>query len=63
VVEKLVTLGKRGDPYARRIAISRLRDAALVQKLIDAHPFSMPLRAISWIPFKSPSRIISPPRP
>ena len=35
VVEKLVTLGKRGDLHARRIAISRLRDAELVRKLID----------------------------
>src|SRR6204780_1497502 len=35
VVEKLVTLGKRGDLHARRVAISRLRDEALVKKLID----------------------------
>jgi large subunit ribosomal protein L17 len=35
VIEKLVTLGKRGDLHARRIAISRLRDAELVKKLID----------------------------
>jgi large subunit ribosomal protein L17 len=35
VVEKLVTLGKRGDLHARRLAISRLRDADLVKKLID----------------------------
>ena len=35
VVEKLITLGKRGDLHARRIAISRLRDADLVKKLID----------------------------
>ncbi len=35
VVEKLVTLCKRGDLHARRIAISRLRDADLVKKLID----------------------------
>jgi large subunit ribosomal protein L17 len=35
VVEKLVTLGKRGDLHARRQAISRLRDADLVKKLID----------------------------
>ena len=35
VVEKLVTLGKQGDLHARRIAISRLRDAELVKKLID----------------------------
>ena len=35
VVEKLVTLGKKGDLHARRIAISRLRDPELVKKLID----------------------------
>ena len=35
VVEKLVTLGKRGDLHARRLAVSRLRDADLVKKLID----------------------------
>src|SRR6202021_1703943 len=35
VVEKLVTLGKQGDLAARRLAISRLRDADLVKKLID----------------------------
>jgi large subunit ribosomal protein L17 len=35
VVEKLVTLGKRGDLHARRQAISRLRDVDLVRKLFD----------------------------
>jgi large subunit ribosomal protein L17 len=35
VVEKLVTLGKRGDLHARRQAISRLRDVAMVRKLFD----------------------------
>jgi large subunit ribosomal protein L17 len=35
VVEKLVTLGKKGDLHARRIAVSRLRDPELVKKLID----------------------------
>jgi large subunit ribosomal protein L17 len=35
VVEKLVTLGTRGDLHARRLAISRLRDVALVRKLFD----------------------------
>jgi large subunit ribosomal protein L17 len=34
-VEKLVTLAKKGDLHARRIAISRLRDADLVKKLIE----------------------------
>ena len=35
VVEKLVTLGKRGDLHARRIAMSRLRDDAMVRKLFE----------------------------
>ncbi len=35
VVEKLVTLGKRGDLHARRQAIARIKDAALVKKLFD----------------------------
>jgi len=35
VVEKLVTLGKKGDLNARRQAISELRDEALVRKLFD----------------------------
>jgi large subunit ribosomal protein L17 len=35
VVEKLVTLGKRGDLHARRQAIAQLRDPVLVKKLFD----------------------------
>jgi large subunit ribosomal protein L17 len=35
VVEKLVTLGKRGDLHARRLAISQVRDVAVVKKLFD----------------------------
>ena len=35
VVEKLITLGKRGDLHARRQAISRIRDVAMVKKLFD----------------------------
>ena len=35
VVEKLVTLAKRGDPHARRLAISRIRDEAMVKKLFE----------------------------
>jgi len=35
VVEKLVTLGKRGDLHARRQAIAQLRDPLLVKKLFD----------------------------
>ena len=35
VVEKLITLGKRGDLHARRQAISQLRDTRIVAKLFD----------------------------
>jgi len=35
IVEKLVTLGKRGNLHARRQAISAIRDAKLVAKLFD----------------------------
>ncbi len=35
IVEKLVTLGKRGDLHARRQAISAVRDVKLVAKLFD----------------------------
>ncbi len=33
IVEKLVTLGKRGDLHARRQAIAQMRDEAQVRKL------------------------------
>ena len=33
VVEKLVTLGKRGDLHARRQAVAEIRDVAMVKKL------------------------------
>ncbi|MEM5495251.1 50S ribosomal protein L17 [Hoeflea sp. AS16] len=36
IVEKLVTLGKRGDLHARRQAISQIRDNEAVRKLFDA---------------------------
>ncbi|WP_367714684.1 50S ribosomal protein L17 [Nitratireductor sp. GISD-1A_MAKvit] len=36
IVEKLVTLGKRGDLHARRQAISAIRDESLVKRLFDA---------------------------
>mgnify|MGYP001435491757 CR=1 FL=1 len=36
IVEKLVTLGKRGDLHARRQAISQIRDQDAVRKLFDA---------------------------
>src|SRR5262249_19403451 len=35
VVEKLITLGKRGDLHARRLAIAQVRDVAMVKKLFD----------------------------
>src|SRR3954470_23780674 len=35
VVEKLVTLGKRGDLHARRQAVAEMRDVAMVKKLFD----------------------------
>jgi len=35
IVEKLVTLGKRGDLHARRQAIAAIRDVAMVKKLFE----------------------------
>jgi large subunit ribosomal protein L17 len=35
IVEKLVTLAKRGDLHARRQAISELRDLGMVKKLFE----------------------------
>ena len=35
VVEKLITLGKRGGLHARRQAIAELRDVGMVKKLFD----------------------------
>src|SRR3954466_8879308 len=35
IVEKLVTLGKRGDLHARRLAVAEIRDIAMVKKLFD----------------------------
>ena len=35
IVEKLITLGKRGDLNSRRNAMSQMRDAAMVKKLFD----------------------------
>src|SRR5207342_2998595 len=35
IIEKLVTLGKRGDLHARRQAIAQMRDVAMVKKLFD----------------------------
>jgi large subunit ribosomal protein L17 len=35
IVEKLITLGKRGDLHARRQAVAQMRDVAMVKKLFD----------------------------
>ena len=35
VVDKIITLGKRGDLHARRQAISKVRDVDMVKKLFD----------------------------
>src|SRR5207253_310088 len=35
IVEKLVTLGKRGDLHARRQAVAEMRDVAMVKKLFE----------------------------
>ncbi len=35
IVEKLITLGKRGDLHSRRQAISQVRDETQVKKLFD----------------------------
>jgi large subunit ribosomal protein L17 len=35
IVEKLITLGKRGDQHARRQAISKMRDIDIVKKLFE----------------------------
>jgi large subunit ribosomal protein L17 len=35
VAERLITLAKRGDLHARRLAVSRLREDSAVKKLFD----------------------------
>ena len=35
IVEKLVTLGKRGDQHARRMVASQIRDEAAAKRLFD----------------------------
>jgi large subunit ribosomal protein L17 len=35
IVEKLITLGKRGDLHARRQAIAEMRDVEMVKKLFE----------------------------
>ena len=34
-VEKMITLGKRGDLHARRLAVAEIRDVAMVKKLFE----------------------------
>jgi len=35
IIDRLITLGKRGDLHARRQAFAKLRDKAMVKKLFD----------------------------
>jgi large subunit ribosomal protein L17 len=35
IVEKLITLGKRGDLHARRRAVAEIRDVSMVKKLFE----------------------------
>lgn len=35
IMEKMITLGKRGDLHARRQAISKVRDETCIRKLFD----------------------------
>lgn len=35
VADRLITLAKRGSLHARRLAVSRIRDEAMVKKLFD----------------------------
>jgi large subunit ribosomal protein L17 len=34
IIDKLITLGKRGDLHARRQAISQIRDVAMVKQAV-----------------------------
>ena len=36
VIEKLITLGKKGNLHSRRLAFSKIRDKDMVSKLFDA---------------------------
>ena len=36
VIEKLITLGKKGSLHSRRLAFSKIRDKDMVSKLFDA---------------------------
>ena len=35
IIDRLITLGKRGDLHARRQAVARIRDEAMAKKLFD----------------------------
>ena len=35
IADKLITLGKRGDLHARRLAVSKIRDEGAVKKLFE----------------------------
>ena len=41
IVEKLVTLGKKGDLHARRQAISQIRDVAVVAQAVRCHRIAL----------------------
>jgi large subunit ribosomal protein L17 len=45
IVEKLITLGKRGDLHARRQAIAQIRDEAQVAKLFAVRGYIRILKA------------------
>jgi large subunit ribosomal protein L17 len=49
IVEKLITLGKRGDLHARRLAWNVLRDDAVTQKLFDGLAKRYEVRAGGYI--------------
>ena len=49
IVEKLVTLGKRGDLHARRQAISQIRDNEAVRKLFDTIATRYATRNVGYI--------------
>jgi ribosomal protein L17 len=52
IIEKLVTLGKRGDEHARRQAMSRLKQHMHVTKLFD-------VLMVTWRPWRSSSLLIA----
>lgn len=49
IVEKLITLGKRGDLHAHRLAWNVLRDDAVTQKLFDGLAKRYEVRAGGYI--------------